>query len=254
MEDVYSGHTSIVLFDIEQLKREEAEICSRLISDARQKKANTYIQEADRLRCIAAGMLANFCLWKKSGDLFASLKICSNAYGKPLLENNPFYFNLSHSGKWVACAVADAPVGIDIERKRAIHPGMYRLCLTPEEQQKLLSFDGNPEEQFLRIWTVKESFSKMRGDGLRCGMNQFAAIPALGNRAEATVCNRFMIQDIRDSRLCGIAYHWKVGEDYHISVCWPCSAKRIIDSIKIQALNLKDMDAWMKQPNPVRLL
>ena len=39
-------------------------------------------------------------------------------HGKPFLKGNPFYFNLSHSGGIVACAVQTCEVGLDVEKKR----------------------------------------------------------------------------------------------------------------------------------------
>lgn len=41
--------------------------------------------------------------------------------GKPYLRLHPeLSFNISHSGDWIACALGDAPVGLDIQYHREI--------------------------------------------------------------------------------------------------------------------------------------
>ncbi len=70
------------------------------------------------------------------------------------------HLSVSHSGDWVACAVAEAPVGLDLEapqRERDI-PGLIALCCTPKEQA-LLAADA---AAFYELWTVKESWLKRR--------------------------------------------------------------------------------------------
>ncbi|MCL0028295.1 hypothetical protein M1M88_01070 [Peptococcaceae bacterium] len=45
------------------------------------------------------------------------MSFVENDYGKPFLKNtNDLYFNVSHSGEWVVCAIHHHPIGIDIEQ------------------------------------------------------------------------------------------------------------------------------------------
>ena len=38
-------------------------------------------------------------------------------YGKPYIPALPdMHFNISHSGRWIVCAVDSKPIGIDIEK------------------------------------------------------------------------------------------------------------------------------------------
>ncbi|MCD8040701.1 MAG: 4'-phosphopantetheinyl transferase superfamily protein [Clostridia bacterium] len=81
--------------------------------------------------------------------------------GKPYINGNPVYFNLSHSGDICAIAVSDSPVGIDIElygrglRKRVLS----RFC--KEEQNEIIS-----EKDFLLHWTAREAYIKYCGGTL----------------------------------------------------------------------------------------
>jgi 4'-phosphopantetheinyl transferase len=71
------------------------------------------------------------------------------------------HFNISHSANYVACAIADAPVGIDIEGRRKVNSAVAKRYFTAEEIAGLHS-----DEDFFKIWTFKEAFGKCTGEGL----------------------------------------------------------------------------------------
>jgi 4'-phosphopantetheinyl transferase len=88
--------------------------------------------------------------------------------GKPYIENSNVHFNLSHSGDYIACILNENPIGIDIQKildiniinlaNRLFNEKEINLLLnTPEEQRKRL---------FYKLWTLKESYIKMKGHTL----------------------------------------------------------------------------------------
>lgn len=82
--------------------------------------------------------------------------------GKPALKNG-FRFSLSHTDEYVAVAIAECEVGIDIEKKnRPIAPRLYR---TLSENEKELC--ENDPGAFLKIWVKKEAYLKSTGQGLQ---------------------------------------------------------------------------------------
>lgn len=96
--------------------------------------------------------------------------------GKPyLLEYPEIYMNLSHSRRYVACAIGEKPVGVDIEchssRKRQdlvakkFHPKERELYQAADELKRELLFHD--------LWVLKESFMKAEGSGLRIPLNSF---------------------------------------------------------------------------------
>ena len=94
-------------------------------------------------------------------------------HGKPYLKDHPdVHFNISHSNGFVACAVADAPVGVDIEwldRCGEVREALIRRTLTEEEQSAMQAWieEGyDAREIFFRFWTAKESVLKYLGCGL----------------------------------------------------------------------------------------
>lgn len=60
-------------------------------------------------------ILAKTAIKKTFGIDIAKQNFTYTGHGKPYLLNYPdVHFNISHSGEYVACAVADSPVGVDI--------------------------------------------------------------------------------------------------------------------------------------------
>lgn len=86
-------------------------------------------------------------------------------HGKPsLLEYPHIHFNLSHCAKAIACAVADRPVGIDVEStERKISDALIRHTMSPQEQEEM---EGD-HVRFFHLWTQKEALVKLRGTGLQ---------------------------------------------------------------------------------------
>jgi 4'-phosphopantetheinyl transferase len=82
---------------------------------------------------------------------------------------SPLSLSLSHSGDWLACAIANVPVGIDVELPRRVRnlQALARFTFAPEEVERLLRM---PEEKrpsaFHMLWTLKEARGKRSGEGL----------------------------------------------------------------------------------------
>ena len=76
-------------------------------------------------------------------------------HGKPYLEGNPLYFNLSHSGGMIALAVSDHEVGVDLQQRSDVPPAVRRRLSEQENQ-----------EDFFRLWTAKEAYVKFLGETL----------------------------------------------------------------------------------------
>ena len=84
--------------------------------------------------------------------------------GKPFFDHKgaPF-FSISHSGRFVAVAICDQSVGIDIEdlscHAKADFVGMAKRFFTPAE----VGWIGDDRERFFRVWTYKEAYAKATG-------------------------------------------------------------------------------------------
>jgi len=95
-------------------------------------------------------------------------------HGKPELDPacaplaGELRFNLSHSGERALVALSRVEVGADVERlKKRRTDDIARRFFAPGEQRRL--FELPPEEReraFFRLWTCKEAFLKVTGEGL----------------------------------------------------------------------------------------
>ena len=79
--------------------------------------------------------------------------LAKDAGGRPFLPERPgLFLSLSHTEGAAVLALSDAPVGVDVERLRAIPPRLGR------------DFAGG-EETFWRRWTAAEAAAKREGRG-----------------------------------------------------------------------------------------
>lgn len=94
----------------------------------------------------------------------ASLVLITTEKGKPMLPGGPD-FNLSHSGPLALFAIADFPVGVDVEAVRGVEDGIAAMVFNTEEQAE---WAASPDRQaaFFRGWTRKEAVVKAKAGSL----------------------------------------------------------------------------------------
>lgn len=107
---------------------------------------------------------------KKDYQIEECPEILRDEMGKPYLKDCKLQFNVSHSGDYVAIAISESPVGIDIQETKSIKDGMYRKVVQPEEQ---VLIGEDRQKDFLRLWSLKESFVKAEGKGLCIPMRDY---------------------------------------------------------------------------------
>ena len=122
----------------------------------------------------AAAELAICAAMKNSGRPFAPSDYAYKESGQPTIQNG--HISISHTEGYAACAVAREPVGIDVERGHTFSKAAAKRILSPREE--LMSDSTNADELLSRIWTVKESFLKMTGEGIPGGMRTLELIAA----------------------------------------------------------------------------
>ena len=150
----------------------------RYISASRREKIGRMRQEEDQKRSLTAELLLRCAAFQIGGIPPRSLAIASGPYGKPYLSGvKDFYFNLSHSGQYVALAVGRFPLGVDVERMQPMEDSMKSIAarfFTSRENRLLLSKSGDALcRMFYTLWTLKESYVKAEGKGLSIPLNSF---------------------------------------------------------------------------------
>lgn len=87
--------------------------------------------------------------------------------GKPVFSGYPdLHFNLSHSGALALCALADRPVGVDVELVRPRSAALPAYVFRGAEHERFLALGGD-WGAFYTLWTEKESILKYTGEGLK---------------------------------------------------------------------------------------
>ena len=122
----------------------------------------------------AAAELAICAAMKNSGRPFAPSDYAYKESGQPTIQNG--HISISHTEGYAACAIAREPVGIDVEREHTFSKAAAKRILSPQEE--LLRESAHADELLSRVWTVKESFLKMTGEGIPGGMRTLELIAA----------------------------------------------------------------------------
>lgn len=150
---------------------ERSEIC-RNLPKGRQEKIKRLRNFDQRRQSLGAGLLLQKVMMHY-GIPEDKLKI--GVSGKPECEG--LEFNLSHSGRMVACAVGEKPVGCDVEQLREAPKKLASRFFSEKEKEYLGAFSAKDyDEEFYRLWTMKESYVKFTGEGLRLPLNAFEIV------------------------------------------------------------------------------
>lgn len=151
------------------------ELKKQYVSEERKKKIGACKMKTDKARSLAAGLLLQFAWnsYKRKNSEMIEISYIKN--GKPVcISDEAFHFNLSHSGEYVACAVSEGAVGLDIQQVKKVDLLIAKRFFLPEEYELILK--AQPKDQpeiFCRLWAGKESYMKYTGDGMTQMMNSF---------------------------------------------------------------------------------
>ena len=141
-----------------------------LVACARRERIHGYVQLADKARCLVAGLLL-----RQICGVTEDCQLIYGGKGKPYLKSGDTYFNISHAGDYVALAVANCEVGVDIEKVSAYSDAVAARCFTPPEREWLRR--EGCDEAFYRLWTAKESVMKASGFGFSLPPEAFSVLP-----------------------------------------------------------------------------
>lgn len=147
--------------------------CLTRVSGERLNKINRCAKHDDKIRSLAAGLL----LEKALDDVGISDREIRIGYdGKPYLASGAISFNLSHSGERVMCAVSDMEVGCDVQKIGEVNFKIADRFFSPSERRLLNSIEDESEKikMFYRLWTLKESYIKAVGTGLKTPLKSFS--------------------------------------------------------------------------------
>lgn len=155
-----------------------------------------------------------------TGQPPAMLALAEGPLGKPVLERHALHFNLSHSGALALVAVAQVPVGIDLEQDRSglDAAALAPLVCAPAERAALAALPpARRQGHFLQLWTHKEAYCKLLGMGLHKD-------PAL--LAFAAPAGPGPVTDAQDPHCAAWVYPLYPADGYAASLCMASQGAR----------------------------
>ena len=139
-------------------------------SSERQTAVARFRFASDKNRSLWAELFARWCAAKTAGLSPAEINISHDEKGKPFCKGLPLSVSISHSGAYIAVAVGQSAVGVDVERKRKISLAVSKRWFRPNEHEFLASLSEEERARtFFRLWTLKEAALKYTGEGLAGG-------------------------------------------------------------------------------------
>ena len=152
----------------DSVKYEDISYLEAALPPERREKTARYRFEKDKLRSLVAGLL----IQRYTGGAGLSY----GEHDKPYVSAGSVYFSISHSGDIVAIAVDRTEVGCDVEAV----PSDDRLKIADrfyhENERAYVDSAVDKNTAFCRIWTRKEAYLKMTGEGISSDLTAFDTV------------------------------------------------------------------------------
>lgn len=177
---------------------------------------------------VAGRALARALLARRYGDEARHWTLTAREGEAPRVVGRAhMHLSLSHAGDLVACALAETPIGLDIEplNPRRDRTALLDAIATPVERQRAVAALAGLSLPWvaLHLWCLKEACLKLTGGTLFTSMlgHRIEALPAACHEANAVTWRRgdvviALAADVSMARLriTGIdtaaAQHWRV--------------------------------------------
>lgn len=158
-------------------------LASRCIPLEDKQRVHKFVFKADAKAALAGCLMIRKLAHLATGESYDKI-IVDRENGRPCVKNAniPLDFNISHQGHYTVLAGEvdnDLIVGVDVMnlQRRTGHnlTEFFRLMnktCSPEEWNTILSSNSDEKKSamFFRIWSLKESFTKATGQGIRTDM------------------------------------------------------------------------------------
>lgn len=140
-------------------------------------------------------------------------------YEKAYLANHAnIYFNISHSGEYVACGISNEEIGVDVEQiDETIDLNIAKNYFFNEEYKDIIT-SKNPHIEFFNYWVLKESYMKYTGLGFNLNLDEFCILKSDEIKLKNDENNvKFSLFDIENYKLaCAGKYKLKKCEEYFL--------------------------------------
>jgi 4'-phosphopantetheinyl transferase len=165
------------------------------LSDAERARLEAITAPGRRAQFVAGRWtLRQLLAGEMGGDALRDWPLTAGIDGPPRLQAAcpaDVHLAISHSGDWLACALATVPIGLDIEvpKPRRHLDGLVAAVFTASEQAAVAAAEPSARaDLFHTIWTLKEAWLKRHAEGVSPGrLAQVHTRPATPAEANARV-------------------------------------------------------------------
>ena len=125
-------------------------------------------QKTDSTDAAVARLAREYCALV--GVVEGDFTVARAERGKPYFANIPsIHFSVSHSGEIFACAFSDEPIGVDVQEYKN-RPDEAERCRKIAarffHRDEIDALDADTVSAFYNIWTAKEAYVKLTGQGI----------------------------------------------------------------------------------------
>ena len=146
------------------------------VSAERREKTERYHREENKMESLFAGLMLRAALMDQTGLENEKLRFAATEEGKPyLVGREDLQFSFAHSGGAVALALHSHRIGADLEKLGDYKEAIARRFFLPEEYSYIEAAEEK-EETFVWMWTRKEAYIKMTGEGLQRELHSFSVL------------------------------------------------------------------------------
>lgn len=185
------------------------------------------------LRRLLGEALVRFALKKYWNLTSEDYRIDRGEKGKPFIvgvEN--VFFNISHSGDYVVCAVSDREIGIDIEKRAKARMEVAKRFFHERELNYLAGLrQEHQDRSFFDYWAVKESFLKYIGTGLTRPLNTFVVDFGL----EGII----LYEERRELPVC--VWECMIDSAYSCFICKKCCSEESEKPIPVSSIRIEEL-------------
>jgi 4'-phosphopantetheinyl transferase len=161
--------------DIENITFESLKDCLRTLPIELQEKVASLKVPTDRIMSLCTRLLMRQAIAEDLNLPLDSIVLQYGEYGKPYISADvDYHFSVSHCDGLIAFASYNKPIGVDTEnlktskRNRKIESRLFN-----QNEIVFINDSPNPNLNFFKVWTRKESYTKMLGLGLNKPFSSF---------------------------------------------------------------------------------
>ncbi|MBR4223670.1 MAG: 4'-phosphopantetheinyl transferase superfamily protein [Oscillospiraceae bacterium] len=143
-----------------------------LVSDDRRERIERMIPQNGKVMCLFSELVMRCHLSRLTGIPGTDIRFAAGDHGKPYMIGSDIHFSVSHTGSIIAFAAADVPIGVDAELIADARERVAQRSFTENERRYIAASD-DPSAAFFDVWTAKEAYVKMTGEGLSRSFGSF---------------------------------------------------------------------------------